>query len=386
MPEYPARGSGPDPGESGDESLDDLDLEKLLELEIGSGGLGSFGRRLESLNVEATLHGYVTFDAVLYDPFDFDFGDERPATFDIHYFNVFVGASMANRLYAEIQLEHEHGEEFAIRFAQLDFRFADFAILRAGLFLTPFGRYNETLYPEYITVLPRGPVVQTMRYIVPVVWGEVGLQLRGEIELAKLQLGYMLYVVNGLEQEDDASTPAIEDGGSVRGMRGNFRDMNDSDKAVGGRVYLRKPRWFEVGISGYTGAYTEDGEQRLTGVDVDLEFTWNDLLLRTEGAFFWQTSAAGTIQRWGTYSRLAYQLNPYLRPAAGFDIMRIDGGGLTPESRWQVVGGIDYRPWPESLATTIIRFAISRQYEDLNDDGSDDERNDIAVMQLTTGF
>ena len=383
-PEPARRPEAPPTEPAGD--LSDLNLGELLELDMGSGGLGSFGRRLKRLNIQASIHGYVTFDAVLFDPFDFDLGDETPLTFDIHYFNVFVGASMADRVYAEIQLEHEHGEDFAVRFAQLDLRLADFAVIRAGMFLTPFGRYNESLYPEYLTVLPRGPVVQMMRYIVPVVWNEVGVQLRGDFDLGELQLGYMVYVVNGLEQEDDEATPEVEDAGSLRAMRGNFRDRNNSDKAVGTRIYLRRLGAFEVGASGYTGAYTEDGEQRLTAVNLDAELAWSRLLVRSEGALVWQTSVGGTLRRWGAYTRVAYQASPHIRPAVGFDISRVEGGETVPEARWQVVGGVDYWPWPETLPTTIVRVAVSRQFEDLNDDGADDARNDIAMLQLTTGF
>ena len=40
-------------------------------------------------------------------------------------------------------MEHEHGEEFGIRFAQVDFLFKKWLTARVGMFLVPFGHYNE---------------------------------------------------------------------------------------------------------------------------------------------------------------------------------------------------------------------------------------------------
>lgn len=383
-----------DTGADGVLDITHIDLEELMEVGDGSGGAGSFGFRLAGLQVQTFLHAFVTFDAALYDPFDFDLTDAEPMTFDLRYFNVFVGAQVGERLMAEVQLEHEHGGEAAtVRTALLDYKLHDAAILRVGLFLTPFGRYNETLYPEYITVLPRAPFVHTMSHVIPTAWTEVGVQLRGEFHQAGFDLGYMAYIVNGLEQADDETRPGIDDGGHIRKMRGNFRDTNHVDKGIGARVYGRIPERFEGGVSAYTGAYTVDGKQRLTMFDVDVELTVEKLLARVEGVYTRQGVAGGHIANWGVYARLAYRLHPKLRPAVGWDYMTIhregtalrDGNGIHA-THWQVALGLDFIPWPESLPTTVLRLAASRQYSDSDGDGKDDAQDNLLLVQLTTGF
>lgn len=354
-------------------------LGRALEVDSSSGGPGGFGYRLGALDLRAYLHGYVAFDAVL--------RESVPFTFDMHYFNVFVGARVNDVLQAEIQLEHEHGEAVGLRFAQLDLLIDPALTVRLGLFLTPFGRYNASLYPEYLTLMPRGPLAMTMREIVPVAWAEVGIQLLGQFEVTEhLVCGYSAYGVNGLEQEDDPLTMQVEDGGGLRAMRGNLRDQNHTDIAFGARVWLRHDELFEVGASVYTGAYTEDGEQRITMADVDLELRVGDFLSRVEGALVLQDSAAGVITRTGVFARVAYSIVPAVRPSLGFDYTWVERPGSPEAVTWQVIADIDFLPWVQRTSTTILRIAAAYRFLDADGDGQDDQGDHVVMAQATTGF
>ncbi len=190
-------------------AIEDISIEELLEQEVVAvGETGSFGSRLENLGVKPYVHAYAVID----------FMEQQgvPSTFNAHYFNVFIGANIAERVIPEVQLEYEHGgDEIQVRFAQIDVRVAeDLLAVRAGKFLVPMGLYNEYLYPEYISKTPQRPFA--MREIVPVSWAETGVQLRGRYGwAAHRDMNYALYVVNGLEQKDG------KDGGGIRHMRGN---------------------------------------------------------------------------------------------------------------------------------------------------------------------
>ncbi|MDH7600255.1 MAG: hypothetical protein QHH07_11580, partial [Sedimentisphaerales bacterium] len=128
--------------------LDDIysmDLEELLQVEIQTDKPGWFGTQLGQLDVKPYVHGYAVFDYR-----DYDLNRRREVeTFDMHYFNVLVGANVKDRLAAEVLLEYEHGgDEIGIRYGLLDYKLTDWAILRMGKFLVPMGRFNEYFSPE----------------------------------------------------------------------------------------------------------------------------------------------------------------------------------------------------------------------------------------------
>ena len=239
----------------------DMSLEELMEVDIRTGKPGWFGTQLEQLTIEPYVHGYA---AAVYRDYDLNRG--RPVdTFDLHYFNVVVGANIEEKIVAEVLLEYEHGgDDIAVRYGIIDYKIAEPAILRLGKFLVPMGKFNEFLSPEYANKLPDRP--KCLWNIVPIVWAESGAQLRGEYELTSNQsVNYAFYVVNGLEQ-------SAGEGGDIRKMRKNHRDSNHRDKAYGGRIGFKPAKELEFGFSYYTGAYTTDGQRNLSIMDLDAEY------------------------------------------------------------------------------------------------------------------
>ena len=71
----------------------DMSLEELMKVDIRTGKPGWFGTQLEQLNVDPYVHGYA---AAIYRDFDFNRGREV-GTFDMHYFNVIVGANIGEK-------------------------------------------------------------------------------------------------------------------------------------------------------------------------------------------------------------------------------------------------------------------------------------------------
>jgi len=203
----------------------DMNLEELMEVDIRTGKPGWFGTQLEQLTLKPYVHGYAVVDYR-----DYDLNRGKPIdTFDMHYFNIIVGANIEEKIAAEVLLKYEHGgDDLGIRYGIIDYKIAEPAILLLGKFLVLMGKFNEFLSPEYANKLPDRP--KCLWNIVPIVWAESGVQLRGEYELTSDQsVNYAFYVVNGLEQ-------SAGEGGNIRNMRGNNRDSNHSNKAYGGRI------------------------------------------------------------------------------------------------------------------------------------------------------
>lgn len=346
--------------------IEEISLEDLLAKEIAAGESGSFGYRLASYGIDPYLHAYAVMD--------FNDTEGKTNTFDMHYFNVFVGANINDVVVPEVQLEYEHGgEEIQMRFGQIDLRLAgDAFTLRAGKFLVPMGVYNEFLYPEFISKTPQRPFA--LREIVPVSWAEVGLQARGKYELGLGRgVNYAVYVVNGLEQSDGG------DGGAIRGMRNNHRDKYSSDKAFGGKIEVEPLSGLRLGFSTYMGAYTRDGAQDLSISDVNVGWTSGPWTLQSEYVWATQDVAAGAdLDKSGGYVLGSYRTGKF-EPVVQFDWIELDGAPEKDRERW--TAGFNYFPF-DDLAPSLV---IKTSYEWVDNDGVDIDDNALWV-QLAIGF
>ncbi len=352
----------------------DLSLEELLDVDVRPDKPGWFGTQLEQLQVEPYVHGYA---AAVYR--DYDLNRRREVgTFDLHYFNVVVGARMGERLAAEVLLEYEHGgDDMGVRYGILDYKIADPVILRMGKFLVPMGRFNEYLSPEYANKLPDRPYC--LWQIVPIVWAETGVQLRGQHEFASgWSVNYAAYVVNGLEQAEN-SDGSVGQGGAIRGMRGNNRDSHDNDKAYGGRLGVKPAREWEFGISYYTGAYTIDGQQRLSIMDVDAEYHKDRWTLRGEYVRALQETSGVDLTKEGFYAEAAYRLDDHFEPVVRYDRADLDDGSGHDVER-STVGLVIY---PKPDEHPLFNFKISQSF--VHDDGTGDEASEL-VLQCVIGF
>ena len=352
----------------------DMSLEELMDVDIKADEPGWFGTQLEQLTFKPYVHGYAS---AVYRDFDFNRGREI-GTFDLHYFNVVVGARVGEKLAAEVLLEYEHGgDDLGVRYGLIDYKIADPLILRMGKFLTPIGHFNEYLSPEYANKLPDRPYC--LWQIVPIVWAETGVQLRGHYELpADRSINYAFYVVNGLEQAANGDG-SVAEGGSIRSMRQNNRDSNSHDKAFGGRIGFKPWKDLEIGASYYTGPYTIDGERDLAIMDFDVQYKKDDLTLRGEYVRAVQETSVGDLIKDGFYAEAAYRVNRYLEPVVRYDQADLDDGS-GHDIRRSTLGLVIY---PMSDENPLFNFKVSQSF--IHDDGAGDQQSEF-VLQCVLGF
>ncbi len=373
-------------------SIDDLVLlaekvgvsvDELLDLSINSGAKGGFATQLEDLDIETYVHGYAAF---WYRNFDLD-RQKNNKSFDLHYFNPMFGINVKDKVIAELMLEYEHGgDEITIRYGILDYAFSKYATLRVGKFLMPIGRYNEYLYPEHINLFPDRPLSHWN--IIPIVWSEVGAQLRGNIQINnKTSVNYAAYLVNGLEQKDGGY------GGPIRDMRENILDYNSDNKALGGRIGFKPVTSTEVGFSYYSGAYSTDGKMNLSILCIDAEYQYKKFGIRGEYVKSEQDTLNGSITSDGFYTELSYRINKYLEPAVRYEqanlpgligLSDLNGDGikdLNNDTFSRLSLGVIIYPEPELLS----RFNFKVNYNIIPNDGQGKKRNEF-VLQATIGF
>ena len=342
------------------EELLEMDIEKMVELQsAGRGDVGSFGYRLGNNASKFNVHGYTTNE--------FIDAQNGVSTFDNHYYNLFVGSSIGDKIFAEIQLEYEHGgEEIQARYAQIDYKVNDALIIRTGKFLVPINVFNEYLYPEYINKAISRPFIN--RNITPTAWAEVGIQLRGSFAMGEKTRGfYSAYVVNGLEGDE---------GGDIRSMRNNHRDRNADNKAFGGKFGL-KAGGLELGTGVYTGKYTTDGEFGLTIFSVDAGYIDGGLTLRAEYNMANMETGAGDIIRTGASATASYIIKDKIEPIVRYDFMNWDDPTNPQRDRSRIYTGINYL-----ISNTMnVKFG----YEFITNDGQEVDDN-VLAFQLALGF
>jgi len=346
------------------------ELAAVLGRDIRGGQVGSYARRLEELGTRVEVHGYLSLELKPVDDV---------ATFDLHHATAMIRADLNRATSLEVALEWEHlgrgAGDFYLPHALIDIVAHEALVLRAGFFEVPVGAFNEYLYPDFLRITGQPPLFS--RSVVPALWSEVGVQLRGRLALTPaVAVTYAAFLANGLEQPDPApSDGVIVEGGDLRAMRFNDRDGFSSSKAVGGRLGLEVAR-VDLGISGYSGRYTIEGNRRLDIADLDLSYRAERLTLRAEGALAHQEITGGSLRKWGFYTLAALRPLDWIEPYLQLDLVDL------PERTTRTLGGLALYPFPRDRATRSLRLKSEVGFD--FPEGA--EKSFLWFFQLTTGF
>ncbi len=202
-------------------------------------------------------------------------GVTEELTFVPMRFNLFFHSAVSERFRMAAELEFEEGtEEILLELAILDFELHSSLSLRAGMILTPLGKFNLAHDSPANKVTDR-PLVSTQ--IIPTALSEPGMGVFGAFYPSpQSRVTYELYAVNGLTagliEESDAGT-------RIAKGRGNIED-NNNRPAFAGRIGISLVPEAEVGFSWHTGQYNEskaedlvvDDARQLRILAVDAEY------------------------------------------------------------------------------------------------------------------
>lgn len=146
--------------------------------------------------------------------------------------------------------------------AFLSFSSTDVFSLKAGLYLVPFGKYNQSNRPHQ-TPFIEPPLNLGRAY--PPSWRDIGLLAEGRIGF----LAYSTYLGNGLAEKEELS-------------KGQQFGDNNSDKGKGLRLSAFLSRSFEAGLSYYLGKQDEKNERQLVLKGADVSWQAGELRLLYE--------------------------------------------------------------------------------------------------------
>lgn len=312
-----------------------------------------------------TLAGYADFLASL----DKLGSGDKEFYFDNPHVNFIMLGKITGNLFVATEVEYEHGgEEIALEYGYFGYTgFRDIRIM-AGKFIVPFGRFNKDLHPTPINKVPDRP--HGFSEVLPQTYNDVGLWISGAKAMSDdARIVFDAFVVNGLLGTD---------GGSIRSMRDNDREIadygRDDDKAVGGRLGLELPfQGFDLGGSVYRGQYARTVDLMdldLVLMGVDGSYQKNGFGLRGELVRASQDASAGDLTKTGGYAQVSYWLTERVEP-----VIRYSARDFPDQKNdlSRVALGLNFQISPASLA----RFAYLINAEE---EGFEKDNNSLVAQ------
>jgi hypothetical protein len=334
---------------------------------------------LGSLAGRAAIGGYAEAHAVWLR----QDGATDEAGFVAKRFNLFTAAQVSDivRFGAELEFE-EGGEEIKLEFAAIDLLLHPSLGVRAGMILSPLGRFNLA-HDSPLNPFTDRPLVSTE--LLGVALSEPGLGVFGVLPTGAGRVSYELYGVNGFDEGliDDA-----ENGTRLPLGRGNFEDNNSSVAFVGRLAYSPSVA-AEVGVSAHHGAYNvfdDEGlavdERRDVSVLVgDFEVSAFRFTLAAEAALVDVDVPSGLegIFASGQKGVFADLVRPFGRgwirtlPGAYFAAAaRVDAVDFDTDragdSTWRLTAGLNFYPTAETaVKLDFLRGRTRDRFENLAD-------------------
>lgn len=208
-------------------------------------------------------------------------------TFLAKRFNLFMFAAVSERVRIASEIEFEEGgEEIVLELAIVDFEIHPAVTFRAGILLSPLGRFNISHDSPINTMVDR-PLVSTE--VIPTTLSETGAGLYGAIYPSpSFRLTYEAYLVNGFS---DGVLSSSEGGTRLANGRRNFEDGNKTPSFTG-RLAVSPIPDVEVGFSTHQGPYNDfdmeglivDDKRNLGIIALDGEVNWRRYNLNGEFA------------------------------------------------------------------------------------------------------
>ena len=251
-------------------------------------------------NIKVGAYGAVTFENL----------KDRRTTYDGNL-ELLISGNIHDRIriYSEIDLGLPRGNAEAEQ-AYVDLLLAQAFNVRAGVLLIPFGKFNLDHFDPRRD-LTRPPSVA--RLVTPTNWGDLGFGAFGFLPVSDhVKATYDIQVINGLTDQFIAAPGNIPDLGLQSAQTG-LRPDNNGDKAIVGRGTFKFFDQYEIGFSGYRGAYKPGGSDKITGMALDGEFKprnvsiLENFVLRGEFARFNIEGSTAPSSLWGYYAQLTYR-------------------------------------------------------------------------------
>lgn len=148
---------------------------------------------------------------------------------------------------SELEMEYMNNQfSLNLGYANASYIITNGMVLKVGKILIPFGTFGEKFHPSWVNKFSSAPLGVGHDGMLPM--ADIGVEIRGGIQIGKSKLNYSIYSVNGPRIKDGTEEP------TEAGMLSfeNSTD-NNNNKAIGSRIGFLplSNSSLELGISGY---------------------------------------------------------------------------------------------------------------------------------------
>lgn len=262
-----------------------------------------------------------------------------------------------SRIDYRLEVRSRSVADFALEEAWLGIGWAETLILRAGLFLVPFGRHNLFSRPHE-NMFIQTPLTVARAY--PDGWRDLGLLASGKVSFVV----YAVSLGNGLGEDDE--------GGPVQ----QFRD-NNASKDVAGRLGIRWRPGMETAVSYSRQNFSTDGSRRADFLGADASWITEDFRVAAEYVRVDRDDPAGgrgIEEGWHIQLAMDYKT---VWPTASYQSLKTApaGGDALRTNRWTL--GLAWAVFPGAWLKT--EYAWNRE-------PGAETANDLVSMQLAVSF
>lgn len=243
--------------------------------------------------------------------------------------------------------------------------------LKLGLYLVPFGRYNQFNRPHQ-TMLINPPLI--VDYLFPVRWRDIGILAEGRISI----FFYSAYLGNGLSESQTLN------GGQ------QFRD-NNANKAKGLRLGAFPSRGIEVAYSCYKGKFDDQNRRNLFLQGVDLKWEANGIQICSEyyKAHIENPEDFPSGSAEGYYIQASFEIKGLLPVVSYQKIKYADefhGQGFVGSMNGGKGISIMRNCWSLGLVCFISGNVLIKAEYDMNREEKQEKRNNVLSAQAAFSF
>lgn len=297
--------------------------------------------------------------------------DFSKGTFQNPLMGIILSGQVSPRMSFVAEATLAQDEKIDISQAWLGLQASRYFNFRLGMYVVPFGGYNEINRPHLTEFI--GPPLNVV-YLFPFIWRDMGILVNGLIS----GLSYSVYLGNGLAEQEDLSKGQL------------FRD-NNGNKCLGGKLGFTFSEGFGATYSFYRGKYDDSDNRNLTmqaahaAWDADafrvvFEYTKADMQHpddfsdgKASGYYLQATLNFGSLRPVVSYQWLEYE-DGFHGP--GFGGEDTPGAGIFEEkNRWTL--GVVY-----SVAENVY---LKLEY-DYNREKDTEIKNNLLLCQLALSF
>ncbi len=277
------------------------------------------------LPVLGKISGYLSFEYIKGQ----DQSDQANGSFRNSQLGLIFSDEIARRIDYVAEIRFREESRIELEQAWVGFNLSNLFNFKFGLYIVPFGRYNQANRPHQTMVINAPLIIEKM---LPPSWRDIGVKLEGRTG----NIYYSAFWGNGLFE------------GENLGRSQQFSD-NNLNKARGVRLGAEVSQSLEVALSYYRGKYDDTNERDLIFRAIDLIWSSEGLQIiseylkgniqnpenfsegKVEGYYVQASFESGKLRPVVSYQRLKYE-----DPFHGQGFSSLDpGAGISEEkNRW----------------------------------------------------